>query len=400
MKLITESSSLQGTFLNLMSEFKHYFWTTAWAGIGSKPFDSLKKHHKRIGKIVVGLHFYQTHPDFIEQFIDHSGVRFIKQPSGTFHPKFFLFYNSDDDWSLLTGSSNFTKEAFTRNTEVCILIQSSDHDSLLLLRQARKFIDDQWTAAAKFKSAELADYREIWEKQKHRIQSLSGDYGSMREQAPQPAYQVGVMTMPWKAFMKGVRAEQGYAMEERLRVIGLAATFFRKVDSFKDLTPDERKFIAGLPNNLPEGYEWGYFGSMKGAGKFANAIVSNNKYVSSALDQIPLSGQITKFHYTRFIEEFLKSYAAKNPIATATRLLAMKRPDIFVCFDSRNKELLSEDFGIKPSEITIETYWDVVIERIMDSEWWVKPKPTNAQERKVGEARAAFLDALYYIYKK
>lgn len=400
MKLITKPSHLQETFLNLLSEYKQYYWTTAWAGVGSEPFKSLKRYHERIRQVVVGLHFYQTHPDFIKEFLNHNGVRFIKQPEGTFHPKFFLFYNSEKDWALLTGSSNFTQEAFTRNTEAGILIHSSDPGSGPLLKQARAFIDSQWAAANRFDPDELNKYRELWEKQRRRIQSLSGQYGNVRKQAPKPAFQVGVMTMDWAAFMKSVRAEQGHALEERLRVIGLATSLFRKVNAFKDLDPDERKFIAGLPNNLPEGYDWGYFGSMKGAGKFAKAIGSNNLHISNALDEIPLTGQITEFHYTRFMTEFLKAFTgAENPIATATRLLAMKRPDIFVCFDSRNRELLSEHFGIKQADVTVQTYWEVIIERIMDSEWWVNPKPVNAQERKVSEARAAFLDALYYIPK-
>lgn len=400
MKLICKPAQLQRVFLSLLSEYKQYYWTTAWAGVGSEPFKSLKRHNKRIRQIVVGLHFYQTHPDFIKEYLDHDGVRFIKQAEGTFHPKLFLFYNSDNDWALLTGSSNFTKEAFTRNTEACVLIQSSDPNSRLILKQAWNFIDSQWAAAARFDPDELDDYLEVWEKQKRRIQALSGQYGNVRKQKPTPAFQVGVMTMSWEVFMKMVKTEATGALEKRLRVIGLASSLFRKVEAFKDLSPNERKFIAGLQNNLPEGNNWGYFGSMQGAGKFAKTINSNNFHISDALDEIPLTGQITESHYRRFMTEFLKAFiGAKNPIATATRLLAMKRPDVFVCIDSRNHKLLSKHFGIKKADITVQTYWEVIIERIMDSEWWVNPKPTNAQERKVSESRAAFLDALYYTPK-
>ena len=84
-------------------------------------------------------------------------------------------------------------------------------------------------------------------------------------------------------------------------------------------------------------------------------------------------------------------------IATASRLLAMKRPDVFVCFDNENKSKLCKDFGITQSNMTYERYWDEIIERIFDSEWWNSPKP-DENEKNIGiwRGRAAFLDSLYY----
>jgi hypothetical protein len=74
----------------------------------------------------------------------------------------------------------------------------------------------------------------------------------------------------------------------------------------------------------------------------------------------------------------------------------MKRPDIFVCLDSKNSSALCRDFGIKQSEMDHERYWNDIIERIYDSDWWRNPNPLNEKEKKVSEARAAFLDSLYY----
>ena len=37
------------------------------------------------------------------------------------------------------------------------------------------------------------------------------------------------------------------------------------------------------------------------------------------------------------------------------------------------------------------------VERISDSEWWRNPHPTSKDEGRVSEARAAFLDSLYYV---
>ena len=152
-----------------------------------------------------------------------------------------------------------------------------------------------------------------------------------------------------------------------------------------------------MPNKLDidGAKDWGYFGSMKGAGIFKTKIKANDIIISKALDQIPLSGQITKKHYDNYIKYFTQIFSG-NYIATATRLLCMKRPDTFVCFDSKNRSALCKDFGIIQSEMDYERYWDDIVERIYDSDWWQNPNPENENEEKVSEARAAFLDSLYY----
>ena len=74
----------------------------------------------------------------------------------------------------------------------------------------------------------------------------------------------------------------------------------------------------------------------------------------------------------------------------------MKRPDIFLCLDSKNRSALCKDFGIIQSAMGYERYWDDIVERIYDCDWWRNPKPKNDTERRISEARAAFLDSLYY----
>jgi hypothetical protein len=75
----------------------------------------------------------------------------------------------------------------------------------------------------------------------------------------------------------------------------------------------------------------------------------------------------------------------------------MKRPDVFVCMDGRNQEELGKDFEIAtPTRLTYEAYWDSVIERVQESVWWNSPRPVDALGAEVWDARAAFLDAIYY----
>jgi hypothetical protein len=98
MKLIINPTELETEFKRLTKQYKYFYWATAWAGVNSKHFDNLLADKDKIKKIVVGIHFYQTHPDFIETFLDTKNIQFVNQPQGTFHPKLYLFHNTDNDW--------------------------------------------------------------------------------------------------------------------------------------------------------------------------------------------------------------------------------------------------------------------------------------------------------------
>lgn len=396
MKLITTAKELEKEFRRLTEQYDYFYWSTAWASSGSKPFNDLLTNKGKIQKIVVGIHFYQTHPDFIEAFLNDKKVRFIQQPEGTFHPKLYLFTNKTEKWEIILGSANFTTAAFSSNTEASLLITHKDSNSADTYNNAIKLVDQTFSDGKTFNKSDLDKYRIAWKNHRQKIKSLSGQYGS-KKRKPKPIHEVPMTNRSWEEFMKEIRNETSHGLDRRLRVIRIANSLFKKVAHFNELTEDERKFIAGIPNKLDiDGAEdWGFFGSMKGAGIFKNKIKENDNNISKALDQISLSGQITKKHYENYINYFTQTFSG-NYIATATRLLCMKRPDTFVCFDSKNRSALCKDFGIIQSEMDYDRYWDDIVERIYDSDWWQNPNPKNETEEKVNEARAAFLDSLYY----
>jgi HKD family nuclease len=396
MKLLTTAIELENEFKRLMEDYNNFHWATAWASSGSVLFKQLLYHKQKTKKIVVGIHFYQTHPDFIEAFLNNQKVHFIQQPQGTFHPKVYLFSNNQTNWELIVGSANFTAGAFSCNTEVNLLITQEDDHSNNIYKAVIEIIEQTFNLGITYKQTDLDNYRIIWENQKEKIKSLSGQYGS-KMRKPKPILEVPMLIRNWKQFMEEVDKEGSENLSKRLKVIEIAQELFNKVNHFDQLTEDERKFIAGIPNKLDiEGADdWAYFGSMRGAGFFKNKIKQNDHNISKALDQIPLGGQITKKHYDDFIKYYTKVFPG-NYIATATRLLCMKRPDIFVCFDSKNRSALCTDFGIVQKGMNYEKYWEDVIARIYDSNWWKNPDPKNNSEKKVSGARAAMLDSIYY----
>ena len=80
----------------------------------------------------------------------------------------------------------------------------------------------------------------------------------------------------------------------------------------------------------------------------------------------------------------------------ATRLLALKRPDAFVCIDSANRKDMCENFGVSPTTTNLENYWQRIIEPMHGDAWWRHPQPTKAADAEIWLGRAAMLDAIYY----
>jgi hypothetical protein len=180
-------------------------------------------------------------------------------------------------------------------------------------------------------------------------------------------------------------------MRERLHVLREIQELFAHAVHFRDLDYAGRRKIAGLfksanPNFL-------LFGSMQWVGLFKQAVKDNNERISLALDEIPLHGDIARDHYQRFADRFLKAFK-RSGMALASRFLAMKRPDTFVCVNNRNREGLVKAFRVSPSK-DAEGYWDLIA-RVRASTWWKAPPPAAGDEREVWSARAAFLDALFY----
>lgn len=164
MEVITDASKIDNALISMMKKYKKYHIATAWASLGSKASDELLKNKTKIQKMVVGTHFYQTHPDFIERFIDSKQVKFILQTDGIYHPKVYIFSNAKQDWECIIGSANFTLSALTKNSEVVVHIKSTDSDSPDIYKKLMDTVENYWVNAESISQKEHHNYKNIWKK--------------------------------------------------------------------------------------------------------------------------------------------------------------------------------------------------------------------------------------------
>lgn len=73
----------------------------------------------------------------------------------------------------------------------------------------------------------------------------------------------------------------------------------------------------------------------------------------------------------------------------------MKRPDAFVCINKGNLPGLARALAFAPSTLTLDNYWERVIEPVRSSPWYNEPRPAR-RNGELWEFRTAMLDAIHY----
>ncbi|EAT17122.1 NgoFVII family restriction endonuclease [Desulfuromonas acetoxidans] len=395
MKLLINSRKIERALVSLMNQYENYYIASAWASVGTDAFETLSRNSDKISKLIVGTHFYQTHPDFIQKFYVNENARFVKKTGGVFHPKIYLFVNSESNWECLIGSANFTRGAFSINSEAMLHVNSSDTEAREFFNQIIEQFAKYWNDASSINEEEIENYRSVWKSKQKTIKKLKGQYGTSRSRISM--YQSRIFSLSWAEYFELVQIDPFHSFNNRLLLLNEARSLFDNHSSFSEMVKEDRRKIAGLHfEEQPNGYTWAWFGSMKGAGKFQNKINTNNEFISRALDCIPKVGSCNRNEYFTFVRMFESAFQDGGAgVAIASRLLAMKRPDYFLCLDNKNKENLCKEFGISKN-ITFEKYWDEIIERLIDSVWWNQEAPEDTIQLRLWKGRAAMLDAVFY----
>jgi len=386
MKLIGTTTELTKEFKRLMLNYNQYLWTVAWADFNFELSNLLVSKTSRIKKICVGLQFFGTHPAFLEKFYNHQGVRFIEQTKGTYHPKLYLFRNSATDWELLIGSSNYTSSAFANNTEVSVLISAADKSRSDFYESIIDFIDEQWSNGKILTKEYVKEYAKRKRKIKPNIPKL-----------PSTGIRQPVFEKTWKEYLSELKQED---YKGRIRFLDWVKNEFLKQGQFHKMNLKTRQSIAGFGGGEREenGVEIGCFGSTGARGQFMSAVNKKPQIISAALTTIPKVGEVTKTDYQNFLKEF-KKVSLANELACATRMLCLWRPDYFINFNGKNDIAMCSELQIKKSKVNYETYWDLIVEPFINSDWSKQNKAMTKSELEIYNYRVALLDCIYYKWE-
>lgn len=399
-RLLNSTAELARVFCECCGKAEDIRIVTAWATTDCSLFNTIRLARDKVATMVVGLDFYTTSPDFLYQF--RSVIRIGDAlDGGTFHPKLYLFQN-DNDFCCIMGSSNFTSGGFGNNAELNICIEGDTSEPFF--RQVSAYIDEQEGNSEPLTKDEIADYREQFEKlktaRKHlakfrpteKVKAKAKEKIRRERAGEEPPEQ---LNRTWSEFVKLILAPNrrkridggGEGEIDYLRTAERCQKLFAQYGTLAKMPREDRKFVGGTTD------ESGWFGSMRGAGVFKEKLNERPASLDAALNHISRSGKVSKPAYHKFVAAYQWNRAG---VGTASRLLAMKRPDLFVCIDAKNRSGLAEAFGVSALSLqTFDGYWSLM-QRIWHCPWWRVPRPEQALEQRIWNARVALLDSVFF----
>jgi hypothetical protein len=293
-----------------------------------------------------------------------------------------------------------------------INFNQDDENSKQILVDLKRQINIYWERSEAINGDYFNKYKILFKKCKSILNKIDNKFTDKESKKSIIDYKI--LALSWEEYFNKIQNDNVneipknymHSFNGRLNLLEKANGYFRKYNSFEKMYYDERKKIAGSTPIEENDFNWAWFGSMKGAGTFNGKVKDNNTHISNALDCIPLNGKVSHQNYTDYIDNFRKAFPlpkGRDGIATATRLLSMKRPDVFICLDNENEDNLCKNFDIKMKNNSkehkakrYEEYWTEIIVKIQETDWWKSEKPKDEIELKAWNGRVAMLDVYFY----
>lgn len=401
-KICNEPREVRDELIRLIDACGSLYFASAWVTENTVVNHLLKRRNRpKIKKWVIGTHQYITSADVLETCLQVPNVKVMPPTGPTFHPKVYTF-DLGGELAVYVGSSNLTQHGLNRNVECGLFLRAESTNPRLL--QFLEYVDAQWEGAKdltpRFIEVYRANRKRVKDAQKDLDQFIDPPVVNHKKRYKKD---IPVMGINWSEFVALVKNDVLGQFHERLDMLGRVRLMFASYPRFEDIPETERRFISGLipkSNVRGELVVWGLFGEMNTHGLYNTYMRESYKQFSKALDQIPQQGTIRKRHYEAFVDALLKIPEARVTwTGMGTRLLAMKRPDQFVCISTKNRDGICTNAGASPSTTDLSNYWERVIEPIRISPWYQQEIPKGGIEQDIWNTRVAMLDAIYYREK-
>jgi len=154
---VLETKEVAIKLKELMDNYDEYYWAVAWASSKIALADELIQRKNKIKRIIIGIDFDQTDPEFLDKMTSVSASRVAIHPDGIFHPKVYYF-QSKRQAAAIVGSANFTRGGTKHNVEVSILLEGKSEDEQLI--SIKNIVSRFWRRGEKITHSFAGQYRE------------------------------------------------------------------------------------------------------------------------------------------------------------------------------------------------------------------------------------------------
>ncbi|MCF2859918.1 hypothetical protein L1286_20755 [Pseudoalteromonas sp. SMS1] len=211
---------------------------------------------------------------------------------------------------------------------------------------------------------------------------------------------------PWPVISEFIAGRQALlALEEQIKLMDYIATL--RDTPLTDMIVEDRLAFAGKHTAKHDvsvyqfDVEW--FGSTKSAKGFHQQLADLPALFDQALAHIPLEGPVSETDYQAFMIAYLEAFNGsdeKPTLAPATRLLAMRRPDVFTPISNNRLDALCQALGItRLSNRDFERYWVDIVQTIAKMPWFAMATETNELEGQLIPIKALLPTFFYYADK-
>lgn len=212
---------------------------------------------------------------------------------------------------------------------------------------------------------------------------------------------------PWQILVGFIEQQtELHALDERLRLL----SYIDKLRhlALAEMSNEDRLVFAGKHTSQHAyhiyDFDCEWFASTKGAKVFHLLLEQFPDKFDAALANIPLTGSVNYDHYQNFVMQFLqifkdgtqepiekssetKAVKSEAPLAAATRLLAMRRPDQFIALSNSKIDIFCKGLSIaKFSNTDFSSYWHDMIATVRTFPWWNQVEPAPLVEGTIDDS--------------
>ncbi len=370
---------------------------TAWATDGGDfelsevLLEAFKRHPDDV--VVIGKDFNGTDPAFLWKL--WPLIRVHDSSDGTFHPKVYVF-RSGDSFQAIVGSSNFTPSGFGDNIEVNLLLTGPCSDELFGI--LTKKVESLHYDGRRMGIGEFEDYEVAYNKMRQRKANSNGHKGGTVPSTRKTSTLLGdgekLLRSNWDTFASEVKKDG--AWKERLEVLVQAKGILERGRFDLDrISTDDINKIIGKAYPYDKTYPNFRYHGTAGSGCFVQCSQLKPSPLRSAVKVFPRSSKVNHKDFLKFVSVTKKLDGIR--IGSASRLLAMLRPDTFMSVNRGNRNALARSFGIIPGgllgEEWYEAYWEMH-EMFWTSPWYRSTRPESSVAT-LWDSRVAMLDAIF-----
>ncbi len=400
--IVVAGDSLVRRFGRLCEWAEKIFIATAWGHLDCDASEVLLTYRRKLDTLVVGLDYHETDPEFLRAF--RPWVASCSR--GTFHPKIYLFTRGRE-YACLLGSSNFTHGGFGDNVEVNLSVTGGTHEAVF--REMRDFVLNAKRAGRRLLPFEVDEYEGEYRRlgrlrrklaryrPRRKIQDEAQRSAEAQARGSKPPM---LFDATWEEYAgwiirKDQRGERRHQIlphrDSSESYVGTAKRcrkLFQRSATLRRMSPRDAKYVAGFVDGST------LFGSTTSNGRFKAWVGRRPARLDSALRQIPLVGPVAPWREAAFWTAWGKLRSLG--VGTASRLLAMKRPDLYLCVNNANRDRLAEVSGLSVTRLKEPEGYRDLHQMIWNSPWSRSPRPPRGAERDIWDCRVALLDCFVY----